>query len=1113
MPDRRLLWLPVALLMGGALAVVLGSVLARASQAVHLLSPAIAPGDVVINEVAWMGTTASAADEWIELYNTTDQAITLTGWTLYSSDGGPNIALGGVIPAHGYYLIERTDDSAVSNVPADWTGSFGSGLSNAGEILTLTAPGNIVVDTANGDGGAWPAGTSSPRATMERIDPTAPDADENWGTNTGLIRNGLNANGGPITGTPKARNSRFWPDLVVEKRGPATVQPGGEITYSLSVHNGGPMTASTVYLTDRLPAAVGFVTYTGEGLFQQVAPDTLVWTLGAMEPGGRRIITLTGRVAFTVSGTLVNHLQATMPGTETIVGNNVAQWESSVVAGGTQGAQVKIAALLYDGYVASDSDEALQIVNTGDVTITLAGWQIGKEGSASRVSFTLTLPPGAFCWIARDRAAFRVSFGFSPDVGPGDWQGSWPVFANDGDAVFLLNAQGSVTDTLVYGAGPTTVAGWSGEAIQPYGLTGETGQLLYRKLDEATGLPVPDTGTAKDWAQDPGDLWLGRRVRYPGWDLGRFFFPLIVTETATITVAIAPDTSFAVVSAALASAQSSLEIASYTFENPMLGRVLSDRAASGVEVRLLLEGGPVGGVQDAERWVCQQLEQAGGGKSHCWFMDNGQGVADAHARYQNHHAKYAIIDGRRLLIGTENFGPGGMPFDDKSDGTVGNRGVILLIEGAPSLVGRMQQLFGADLDLAHQDIFTWTAGHAVYGSPPVGYRPITASGGTTYTLHFTSPFVVQGTFPFQLHTAPESGLRRSDGLFALLAQAGSGDVVRVEQLYEHRTWGEAPNLRLQAYISAALRGADVRLLLNQGTFGAGGVSLDNLSTVTYVNRLAAEKGLTLVARLGDPTAWGIHNKMVLARIGGRGYLFLGSLNGSEVSYKANREVGLLIQSDALYEYLVRLFDLDWQLSSPVFLPLVVRDYTAPADYPLISEVVYDGVGLDPYGEWVELHNPTGEDWDLSGWYLGDAVAVGEYGSGLYRFPTGTVLPAGGYLVVGGQANSLDFVPDLELLIDPNLDDPTVPNMVPAGSWEGFGFALGNGGDEVLLLDAAGQPVDVLVYGDGSYSGVIPHPGGVAAPGHSLERRPPGVDTDDCSRDFVERYDPTPGRGP
>ncbi|RMF39005.1 MAG: DUF11 domain-containing protein, partial [Chloroflexi bacterium] len=471
MPNRRLLWLPVALLMGGALAVVLGRVLARASQAVHPLSPAIAPGDVVINEVAWMGTTASAADEWIELYNTTDRPITLTGWTLRSDDGSPNISLDGVIPAHGYYLIERTDDNAVSDVPADWMGSFGSGgLSNQGEVLTLTAPGNVVVDTANGDGGAWPAGTGSPRATMERIDPMAPDTDGNWGTNTGLIRNGLDADGGPITGTPKARNSRFWPDLVVEKTGPAAIRPGAEITYSLSVHNSGPLTVPTVYLTDHLPTEVTFITYEGGGIFQQVSPDTLAWVLGAVGPGARRVITLTGRVAFTASGTLVNHLQATVPGTETMVGNNAAQWESSVVAGGIQGAQVKIAALLYDGYAANDSDEALQIVNTGDVTITLAGWQIGKEGSASRVSFTLTLPPGAFRWVARDSAAFRASFGFSPDAGPGDWQGSWPGFANDGDAIFLLDTHGAVTDTLVYGAGPTAVAGWSGEAVQPYGL-------------------------------------------------------------------------------------------------------------------------------------------------------------------------------------------------------------------------------------------------------------------------------------------------------------------------------------------------------------------------------------------------------------------------------------------------------------------------------------------------------------------------------------------------------------------------------------------------------------------------------------------------------------------
>ena len=47
------------------------------------LTPALA---VVINEVAWAGTSASASDEWLELYNSGAADIDLTGWTL--SDGG-----------------------------------------------------------------------------------------------------------------------------------------------------------------------------------------------------------------------------------------------------------------------------------------------------------------------------------------------------------------------------------------------------------------------------------------------------------------------------------------------------------------------------------------------------------------------------------------------------------------------------------------------------------------------------------------------------------------------------------------------------------------------------------------------------------------------------------------------------------------------------------------------------------------------------------------------------------------------------------------------------------------------------------------------------------------
>lgn len=164
--------------------------------------------DVIINEVAWAGHSGFTADEWIELYNNTDTDIDLSGWRLYASDGNPDITLSSSIPAGGYYLIERSDDDTVSDIAADWTGSFGTGLSNTTESLTLIDAEDNIIDTVNADGGAWPAGTASPDYySMERICLAAGDCDDNWASNNGVTRNGLDAGGNPINGTPKAPNS------------------------------------------------------------------------------------------------------------------------------------------------------------------------------------------------------------------------------------------------------------------------------------------------------------------------------------------------------------------------------------------------------------------------------------------------------------------------------------------------------------------------------------------------------------------------------------------------------------------------------------------------------------------------------------------------------------------------------------------------------------------------------------------------------------------------------------------------------------------------------------------------------------------------------------------
>lgn len=166
---------------------------------------------VVINEVAWAGTAASSNDEWIELYNNTDQDIDLTGWRLKSDDGNPDIQLAGTIPARGFFLLERGDDTTVSDIPADQI--YQGALTNPGETLRLFDPDGQLIDSANGDGGPWPGGTDAhgkpPYATMERVDPQAGDTDGNWKSNDGVKRCGLDARGNPINGTPKALNSAF----------------------------------------------------------------------------------------------------------------------------------------------------------------------------------------------------------------------------------------------------------------------------------------------------------------------------------------------------------------------------------------------------------------------------------------------------------------------------------------------------------------------------------------------------------------------------------------------------------------------------------------------------------------------------------------------------------------------------------------------------------------------------------------------------------------------------------------------------------------------------------------------------------------------------------------
>jgi len=944
------------------------------------------PGDVVINEVAWMGTGASSADEWIELLNTTGQTVDLTGWTLAAADGAPNIALSGVISAGGYFLLERTDDTTVNDISADLIyGNDGTAwaLNNTGETLELRDGVGALISTANADGGGWPAGNNDTKSSMERIDPAAPDSDTNWATNDGLTRNGLDAGGGAINGTPRAQNSPSEP----------------------------------VDLNVRLYAVHPYALYA--------------------------------------------------------------------------------------------DDEALALINLDAVTATLTGWGFSDQPGSAKVTLpTAQLAPGSLLWLADDADAFFNAFGFAPDLALTALThtvpalvGAWPGFANGGDEVLLLDGSGGVVDVLVYGSGLTTTSGWDGAAV-PYPRSGfGDGQILYRKLDQAGGRPVPDTDSAADWAQADDDDIDGKKLRYPGWDLELFFLPTVVTETAHLTVWVGPDGLYEGLAGALAAAQSSLWIQGYTFESAELVGIITDRLSAGVAVTLLLEGQPAFGLEDQELWACGQMVDAG---AALFFMHND---ADAKIfdRYDYQHAKFILIDGHTLLVGSENLSPGGMPADNKSDGTWGHRGVHLATD-APGVVARAQAILERDLDTAHRDVVSWESfGRAA----PPDFTPTYTPNWISYTARFSQPLALDGVFAFEVVQSPENSLRDTGALLGLLARAGSGDTVLVEQLYEHVSWGGGANPRLEAYLAAARRGATVRLLLDS-RYDDPSLPDSNRATADHVNAIASSEGLDLEARLGNPAGEGIHNKMVLALVGGRGYVHVGSINGSEASHKVNRELALQVQSDAAYELLAGVFDFDWQvswLSAPgvrhVYLPLAARDYVPPASHLVIGELLYDPVGVDDaQGEWIEIYNPTGFTVTLAGHTLSDG---NSYGDGAATFPAGSHIGPGAAVVVAQRADTFrsvyGFAPDFEL----QAGDASVPDMIPLNG----GIGWGNSGDEAILRDATGADVDVVVYGSGGYAGVIPHPG--VGWGHSLERKPAHRDTDDCSADFWERYTPAPGQ--
>lgn len=583
-----------------------------------------------------------------------------------------------------------------------------------------------------------------------------------------------------------------------------------------------------------------------------------------------------------------------------------------------------IAAAHIDSTISGEGDEALWFWNNGAVVVPLAGWQITGNGRTATfpTTNTLTIPPAAGLWCAADPTQFRRTFGLAPGCEWGadddptvpNLSGSALSLVNGGGVIQLRTPDGEPIDVLTYGNEDEIPAGWRGQAAQLYsrGAIGSAGQVWRRKPGANT--VFADTDSADDWSGDIADLAWGRQVFFPGWALWRFDWQPAdqpIQASGTLTLAIGPDGLYEPLAAFLQSAQERLDLSLYTLEHPDLAQAMVSAIQRGVAVRLLLEGGPTGGISDLQRWCVAQIAQAGG---HVFFLDSHPDAPNGfRPRYRFLHTKYGIADRTRSFVGTENLTWDSMPLPVNESVPPGRRGVYLFSDAA-QVSGALAGIFAHDWQ---PEIF-WDLRPFDPGrdSPPEGFVPPLPPVVTQPAL-FRQPVVYTGDFAFHLLAAPEDASRPENPLATLIGRAGAGDEIRWLQLYEHKYWGDTysnpvadPNPRLAWLIDAARRGAQVSLLLDD-YFDDPNDDRGNRATTDYLRLVAQAEGLDIRATTGNPAGAGIHAKTAALLVGGERWLLVGSLNGGEVSHKINREVSLLVRAPVLYDRLVALFDADW----------------------------------------------------------------------------------------------------------------------------------------------------------------------------------------------------------
>jgi phosphatidylserine/phosphatidylglycerophosphate/cardiolipin synthase-like enzyme len=353
--------------------------------------------------------------------------------------------------------------------------------------------------------------------------------------------------------------------------------------------------------------------------------------------------------------------------------------------------------------------------------------------------------------------------------------------------------------------------------------------------------------------------------------LGATDFEPVRTESTTARAFVLPDAPSVPIET-IRGAEERVLLGGYSFASERVAAALRRAAARGVEVRILLDDAPAGGISTAQARVLDSLAAG----------ESGVGIevlGGPYARYDFHHPKYAVID-NRALVTTENWKPAGT-------GGHASRGWGVVVESART-ADALAAIFRADA--GWRDTTPWSEfrrGRTFTDDEP-------ANGSYPTEFEARSMPVESATLLAAPDNAERAVLRELDGADASIAvvqaSIGSRDLPFVEALFR-----------------AAERGVSVRVLLSSAWYSAE----DNEAMAAWLNRRADAENLSLDARVADPgdRFVKIHAKGVIVD---RETAIVGSINWNDNSVHQNREIALVLDGKEIGAYYGRVFDADWR---------------------------------------------------------------------------------------------------------------------------------------------------------------------------------------------------------